>query len=306
VQRGARRIYQRRLLRVAVGCALVLAVTGRGGLSGSTVSLAREASTSRGGPVIVPAPGRSTFTLMQMNLCLSGFAGCYGKVAYPAGVEKAVARIRDANPDAVTLNETCHGDVAQIARRTGYHLRFSTVTASGAPLSCVRPGGRGVFGDAVLTKAAIESTDSHDFEAQAGVEWRRWLCVSTRVGVDVCTAHLVTRSGAEAAVNDAQCAELAALLERRAATHTVIFGGDVNRSRTCAPERAWARIDRSADQAPGLQGVYGTGALRSPSARVLPATHTDHDVLLVRAHLTRALRRSSSPQLPASAAALTR
>ena len=78
---------------------------------------------------------------MQMNLCLSGFAGCYGKVAYPAGVEEAVARIRDAHPDAVTLNEACRGDVARIARRTGYHLRFSTVTVLGrAP--CLRPAGR--------------------------------------------------------------------------------------------------------------------------------------------------------------------
>jgi hypothetical protein len=44
----------------------------------------------------------------------------------------------------------------------------------------------------------------------------------------VCTAHLATRSTVEPAGNDAQCAELAALLERRAATRTVIFGGDVN------------------------------------------------------------------------------
>jgi hypothetical protein len=273
---------------VAFGCAFVVAVTGPGAPSGSSVSMANESSTSPGGPVI--APGGSTYALMQMNLCLSGFAGCYDKVAYPAGVEEAVARIRDADPDAVTLNETCQADVAQIARRTGYHLRFSTVTVSGEPLPCVRPGGRGLFGDAVLTKAAIESTDSHDFAAQAGSEWRRWLCVSTRVGVDVCTTHLVTRSATGAAVNDAQCAELAALLERRAATRTVIFGGDVNRSRACAPERGWTRTDGSADQAPGLQCVYGNGALRSPSARVMAATHTDHDVLLVRAHLTPPLR----------------
>jgi endonuclease/exonuclease/phosphatase family metal-dependent hydrolase len=239
--------------------------------------------------VIVPARGSSTYTLMQMNLCLSGFAGCYRKVAYPTGVGAAVARIRAAHPDAVTLNEACEGDVARIARRTGYHLRFSTVTFTGRPLPCVRPGGRGAFGDAVLTKAAIESTDSDDFETQAGIEWRRWLCVTTRVGVDVCTAHLATRS-VESAGNDAQCAELTALLERRAATRTVIFGGDVNRRDRCAPERAWARTDAPADQAPGLQCVYGNGALRSPSAEVLPAAHTDHDVLLVRARLT--VRRS--------------
>jgi endonuclease/exonuclease/phosphatase family metal-dependent hydrolase len=281
---------------VAVGCALVLVVTGRGP-SGSSVSMARESSTATGG---------STYTLMQMNLCLSGFAGCYGKVAYPAGVQEAVARIRDSDPDAVTLNETCQGDVAQMARRTGYHLRFSTVTIAGEPLACVSPGGRGRFGDAVLTKSAFESTDSHDFEAQAGTEWRRWLCVGTRVGVDVCTAHLVTRWATQAAVNDAQCAELAELLQRRAATRTVVFGGDVNRSGACAPERAWTRTDGSADQAPGLQSIYGTGALRDPTTQVIPARHTDHDILLVRAHLTPPLRPLSSPQLPAPPAGRTR
>jgi endonuclease/exonuclease/phosphatase family metal-dependent hydrolase len=262
-----------------VGCALVLAVTGRAGLSGSGVSMARESS-------VMPAHGGATYTLMQMNLCLSGFAGCYGKVAYPTGVEEAVARIRDAHPDAVTVNEACRGDVARIARRTGYHLRFSTVTSSGEPLACVRPGGRGVFGDAVLTKAAVESTDSHDFVAQAGVEWRRWLCVTTRAGVDVCTAHLATRSTGASAGNDAQCAELAAVLERRAATRTVIFGGDVNRRHPCAPARAWTRTDRLAGQAPGVQSVYGGGALRAPMAALVSAAHTDHDVLLVRARLT--------------------
>jgi endonuclease/exonuclease/phosphatase family metal-dependent hydrolase len=252
---------------IVVGCAVVLVVTG-GGRLGSSVSLAREAST---------------YTLLQMNLCLSGFARCYGKVAYPAGVDEAVARIRETHPDAVTLNETCQGDVARIALRTGYQLRFSTVTVAGKPLACVRPGGRGRFGDAVLTKAGVESSESHDFAAQAGREWRRWLCVATRAGIDVCTAHLATRSAA----NDAQCAELTALLDRRAATRTVIFGGDVNRIGACAPERAWTRTDASADQAPGLQSGYGIGALHASPAAVLPARHTDHDVLVVRAHLSR-------------------
>ena len=262
-----RRIY--RPLFGAAGCALVVAMTG-GGLTGASASPTRESPL-----------GGSPYTLLQMNLCLSGYADCYGRVAYPAGVHEAVARIRNAHPDAVTLNETCRRDVVQIARRAGYHLRFSTVTVSGKPLACVRPGGRGHFGDAVLTRAAITSADSHDFSAQANVEWRRWLCVSTRAGVDVCTAHLASRSAA----NDAQCAELTAVLEARAATSTVIFGGDVNRRRGCAPEHAWAETDGSAQQAPGLQGVYGTGALGSPSAQILPATHTDHDVLLVTSSL---------------------
>jgi hypothetical protein len=66
----------------------------------------------------------------------------------------------------------------------------------------------------------------------------------------------------------------------------VIFGGDVNRLGSCAPHRFWTRTDASGHQDPGSQQAYGTGALRSPSARVVPAVHTDHDVLLVRARLT--------------------
>ena len=222
---------------------------------------------------------------MQMNLCLSGLAGCYGKVAYPAVVEEAVARMREAHPDAVTFNEACRRDVALIARRTGYHFRFSRVLYRGAPLRCVRPGGRGLFGDAVLTRAAVARSDNREFRTQAGIERRRWLCVTTRAGIGVCTAHLNTRTTVEVAGNDGQCAELAALLARRAAARTVVFGGDVNRRGSCAPDGFWIRTDSSGHQSRGLQQVYGSGALRSPSAAVLPAAHTDHDILLVRARL---------------------
>ncbi len=241
-----------------VGCLLVLALAGCGG-----------------------SPEHdSTYALLQMNLCLSGLAGCYGKTAYPAVVEEASARIRQARPDAVTINEACRGDVEQIARRTGYHARFSTVPYRGKLLQCVRPGGRGLFGDAVLTKAPIERTSNQDFKAQAGLERRRWLCVATARHVDVCTSHLNTRAADEVTGNEAQCAELKVILARRA---PVVFGGDVNRRGSCAPRGAWTRTDHSARQAPGLQHVYGSRKLRSPTVEVLPAEHTDHDFVLVRA-----------------------
>jgi endonuclease/exonuclease/phosphatase family metal-dependent hydrolase len=261
----------------AAGCALALALalTGCGGASESSGAQARE-----------PPATRSTYTLMQMNLCLSGFAGCFGRTAYPAVVDEAVARIRETRPDAVTVNEVCRRDVARIARQTGYHVRFSRVFYAGRELPCIRPGGRGLFGIAVLAAAAIERTDRRDFAAQAGPERRRWLCIVTRAGVDVCTAHLNTRSAVEVAGNDAQCTELAALLAGRMAVRAVIFGGDVNRRRSCAPDGAWTRTDSSAGQAAGLQHVYGSDALRSSSVRVVPAAHTDHDILLVRARLT--------------------
>jgi hypothetical protein len=260
-------------LLAMAACALVLALTGCSQSSGATAAAA------------VRSPAGSTYTLMQMNLCLSGLAECYRKVQYPAGLNEAVARIRDTQPDAVTFNEACSNDVARIARQTGYHWRFSTVIYYGKPFECIRPGGRGVFGDAVLTWAAVKGSDDHAFKSQAGPEWRRWLCVGTRAGVDVCTAHLASPETDEVAANGPQCAELRSLLARLAASRTVIFGGDLNRRSPCAPSGFWIRTDGSARQDPGSQHVYGTGALTSPSARVLPASHTDHDVLLVRAHL---------------------
>jgi endonuclease/exonuclease/phosphatase family metal-dependent hydrolase len=149
----------------------------------------------------------------------------------------------------------------------------------------VRPGGRGLFGDAVLTRAAITRTDNHDFAGQAGPERRRWLCTATVARVDVCTAHLDTRAGVELPGNGLQCAELTALLARRAAAGTVIFGGDVNRRGSCAPRGVWTRSDAAAHQSAGLQHVYGSSALRSPTAEVIPAVHSDHDILVVRARL---------------------
>ena len=258
---------------IAVACGLVLA------LSGCGQSLETTAAAS--------PPAGATYTLMQMNLCLSGLAACYArKVEYPAVIEEAIARIRGAHPDAVTFNEACRGDVAQIARRTGYHLRFSTVIYYGKSLPCIKPGDRGLFGDAVLTRAAVQNSHSQAFATQAGPEQRRWLCVSTRIGVDVCTAHLASPEPDEVAANAPQCGELTALLARRGAARAVIFGGDVNRLPSCAPPGFWTRADRSGHQDPGSQQVYGSVALRSPSARVVPAVHTDHDVLFVRARLT--------------------
>src|SRR4051812_22358106 len=104
---------------VLVWCTLVLAATGCGRSAGTAHASARHASTSVSRPGAVPRHAPSTYTLMQMNLCLSGLAGCFVKVAYPAVVDEAVARIRAAHPDAVTFNEACRGDVARIAAETG-------------------------------------------------------------------------------------------------------------------------------------------------------------------------------------------
>ena len=232
------------------------------------------------------------YTVLQMNLCLSGLAGCYGGADHPSVVEEAVATIEALDPGAVTLNEACSGDAARLAARTGYQVRFVAVVYRGAPLPCVRPGGRGVFGNAVLTGQRIVSSRDQAFAAQSGVEERRWVCATTARRVSVCATHLSTRGTAEAqAANDAQCRELGRVLASYAARGATVLGGDVNRQDSCAPAGMWTRTDAAAIRAPGIQHVYGSPALRAPVSRVVPATYTDHDFLLVDTRLAPAGRR---------------
>jgi hypothetical protein len=236
-----------------------------------------------------PAPEHgASYSVLQMNLCLSGLAGCYARTSYPSVVREAADQVLDRDPQAVTLNETCRGDAAEIARRTGYHLRFAAVRVADAPLPCVDPDGRGVFGLAVLTKDPISSASDHAFAVQAGSEGRRWMCAGTSRGVTVCTAHLDTRSSPQGLLaNDLQCAELRAVLEWYDEDGATVFGGDVNRQEPCAPAGMWASEDSAAAQLPGIQHIYGSLTLGELDARVAAATYTDHDYFVADAALPR-------------------
>ncbi len=250
------------------------------------------------GPAVSSAPStpqRGTpYTVLQMNLCLSGTADCYTRTAYPAIVQEAAEQVMAQDPQAVTLNEACRGDAADIARRTGYRMRFTAVLVRGEPLPCVAPGRRGVFGLAVLTRERITTSHDQPFAGQAGPEERRWLCVTTARAISVCTAHLGIRESAEAvSANDAECAELRAILARYDEAGTTVFGGDVNRQEPCAPVGMWTGGDTAAAQVAGIQHIYGSLSLRGPAARVSAATYTDHDFFLVTGRA--ALRPSSAP-----------
>ena len=197
-------------------------------------AVAAVATASAGAAPLASAEPPATapsapYSLLQMNLCLSGFAGCFPGTAYPSIVDEAIDVINAHHPNAVTVNEACSGDIARIAQETGYHMRFATVLINAAPLECRTPGGRGVFGNAVMTKEAIKDSADRAFTAQAGSEERRWICAATARGVNVCTTHLSTRGSAAArAANDGQCAEFAAILAEAAATRPTIATGDTH------------------------------------------------------------------------------
>jgi endonuclease/exonuclease/phosphatase family metal-dependent hydrolase len=232
-------------------------------------------------------PG-TPFTVLQMNLCLSGTADCYPRATYPAIVDEAAEQVLRQEVQAVTINEVCSGDAADIARRTGYQMRFAAVLFEGAQLPCVAPARRGVFGLAVLTKDAVRTSHDQAFAIHADAEERRWICATTVNAITVCTAHLGTRGSAEARrANDAECVELRGVLAGYDDAGTTVFGGDVNRHKPCAPATMWAEEDTAAGQLPGIQHVYGSTSLDGPSPRVAVATHTDHDFFLTAGRLRR-------------------
>jgi endonuclease/exonuclease/phosphatase (EEP) superfamily protein YafD len=256
-------------------------------LLGAVVACQPAPSVPTSGPGDVHRPGAaaSAYTVLQMNLCLSGLADCFPAAEYPNVVDEAAAQIQATDPDAVTMNEVCRSDGVRIARRTAYRIRFVPVHYAAAPLPCIEPGSRGLFGLAVLTKQPIVRSESEPFVAQTELEERRWLCVSTRDRVEVCTAHLEPPDTTDAeTTNEAQCAELAAVLTRDA-SRSILFGGDVNRRDSCAPVGSWTRTDAASDRSPGVQHVYGSRTFEKPVAEVLPLGFSDHDLLLVSARL---------------------
>ncbi|WP_326615371.1 hypothetical protein OG949_41410 (plasmid) [Streptomyces scopuliridis] len=56
------------------------------------------------------------FSILQMNLCNSGKAGCYED---GRSIDEGIIRIRRTSPTVVTLNEVCRNDVARMAKETG-------------------------------------------------------------------------------------------------------------------------------------------------------------------------------------------
>jgi endonuclease/exonuclease/phosphatase family metal-dependent hydrolase len=246
------------------------------------VLVALSACLGTTAPARLAEQPRPSYRLLQLNLCLSGLADCRPGTRPSDTVDEAVHVITAADPDAVTIDEACSGDVDRIARRTGYDPRFAVVAYEGAPLPCRNPDGRGVFGDAVLTRDLIVGSQDAAYGAQDPLEERRWICAATAGGVTVCGTHLETRRNASTrAVNDAQCAELRRVLGAVAARGRTVAAGDLNRTSSCAPAGMTTYTDAAGTQAPGIQQAYLTGDLREARATTLPMAHTDHDALLV-------------------------
>ena len=254
------------------------------------IGLTTAASAPEASLVVDPATATQV-RVLQMNLCNSGFAGCYtGR-----SVAAAAAAIRDEAPDLVTLNEICRNDLATLERAMA-GVDPSGTTASvfqpamdrrtAAPYRCENGQDYGiglVTRSSPAARGLTSTSGIYPVQDTADPEERAWLCADA-VGVEACTTHL---ANTDAAVAEAQCSYLLDTVipgvRARGGPAHVVLGGDLNLRvggspdlRSCVPEG-----DLRADDG-GVQNVVVTSAFVIASNRAINMDGTtDHPGLLV-------------------------
>jgi len=171
--------------------------------------------------------------VLQMNLCNSGWAGCYtGRAVAEAAIVIAAER-----PDVVTLNEICRRDVDTLARAVGPGAAVSFQPAVdrrvGDPIPC-RDGEP--YGIGLVVRRPVDRTgrgDTYPIQDPLGPEGRAWLCAPSANGFVACTTHLVATNPLIAL---AQCRHFFTTVVP-AFPGPVVVGGDFNLGSlsTCLP-----------------------------------------------------------------------
>ncbi|WP_163510600.1 hypothetical protein [Fodinicola acaciae] len=262
--------------------------------------------------------------VFQLNMCMWGSNiynpahpadSCFPNQFHPgdAGYEPAetqmaeakrqsvISRVRDFQPDAVTISEGCRADVVAIAaglRNLGLpyaYQAFETGRGNGASgygtaaRQCTV--GRGDSVNAILVKGTSGSVTAGYFEAGPSYYgYRSFVCAVLGSGVRVCTAHLslTTQNDGGYYHNPAECSVLRTLLDQ--STYPTVFAGDVNRkaaNQHCAPDRYWGLKDldwAAGDRTPqsGLQHIYYSRQFtRDSCGEVHVVGHTDHKGFLL-------------------------
>lgn len=229
-----------------------------------------------------PAPRDETvITVLQLNICHGGMAGCYRGDAVLA---KAAEVIRSSAPQVLSVNEACADDVDRLRPAMGA-ARAVFVAArnlDGTPTMCT--GSDQQYGNILMVTDALAGTTEEtgtyaaQYRAEDGhLELRSWACLPAG-GVSACTTHLSSDNDPVAL---AQCQDLMS----RAAGYPrpAVVAGDLNldergspRVQDCDPPGFSRRDDG------GVQHVYATEDL-SPTrtTRIDMAGTTDHPGLLV-------------------------
>ena len=177
-------------------------------LAGLCCAAASLAGSSLAGSPGAGPPRDRPLTLLQMNLCNSGAAGCYtGR-----GVARAAEIIRDQTPDVVSLNEICEKDVRELAAvLTGAHRAGTVISDFQAAFSlrtgaAVRCNNGQLFGVGLLVHVAAKEPEHSRvgglYPMQTRGEQRAWLCLHVSGFMQACTTHLALGTNG---VSLAQC-----------------------------------------------------------------------------------------------------
>jgi hypothetical protein len=283
---------------LAVGLAAVLALARDTPPPAEAISPAAPAGAGTVGPAPATAvrpelPRGSALSVLQLNLCNSGFAlDCYaGGAAVPEAAEVIVA----TRPDMVTLNEICRRDldllVAAMRRASPsdrpYWAFQPAYTERGTPYPC-KNGDQ--FGNAIVGRVPAGDVAGNvrggrfPMQVDGSIdEQRTWQCILVAGRYYICTTHL-TAHGSDVA--SAQCGYLMntavpgawTAMGGRAPT---LVAGDLNLTHRGTPDvqdcvpPGWLR---SGD---GVQHVLATGDFTVAASRSIAMRHTDHAGWLV-------------------------
>lgn len=165
-------------------------------------------TTSTGTPNTGATSTRTTITVLQLNICHGGMAGCYRGDAVLA---KAVEVIRSSKPQVLSVNEACSGDVDRLRPAMGpaRALFVAARDLDGTPTLC-RDGDQ-QYGNIIMVAdgfaGTTEETGTYDAQYRAADghrELRSWACLPA-AGLSACTTHLSSDNAPTAL---AQCQDL--------------------------------------------------------------------------------------------------
>ncbi|MFC5180668.1 hypothetical protein [Actinomadura harenae] len=321
----------RTILVTSAAAALVLSGGAAFALTSGQAPGTRTAGETRLTAATAQVP--ATFRVYQTNMCMWGpdsSGPCFPKgsaaaLAKTAEAKRAslVAQIKYWKPDAITVNEGCSGDIAQVVKRlraAGYDYSYVDQEAgaanTGHPRPCWSSATRGHSDNAVIARGLDASSRTGGYfepVAKGSVYQhnRSWVCVNVK-GVRVCTAHLALISqddnGNAPGGHLLQPRECAYIRDRLLAPHgsgATVFAGDTNISRSrvrvhCAPTGFWGLHDLETNGkyngVSGLQHIYYSGKLTrgGTCGEMHVVADTDHKGYLLDLHPAKTPTRGAS------------
>ena len=234
-------------------------------------------------------PSRYPFWVLQLNLCNSGFAGCYEN---GTSVAEAATVIRANSPDVVTLNEVCQNDVVQLHATLASVYSGSTVVwafkaandkRTGGPYKCKngQDYGVGILAHIPAPYSGYQTYSGvYPMQDSTSNEHRAWLCVAATGNYYACTTHLTNNSGAVALnqCNHLMRTSIPAMQAAAGGARPTVMGADLNLryggspdAQSCVPPGYYRKGDSS------VQHIMASADLTFNSSKKISMQRTDHD-----------------------------